>query len=85
MLPGFVDIYRDKKNFIHVFFFPGLDDEDIPIYKDIDMSSCNYKFEEIEHTDKSLDIKFMNTKIIKIYCKLISYKDNSEHIEELKL
>jgi len=85
MLPGFVNIYRDEKKFIHVFFFPGLDDDNIPIYKNIDMSSCKYEYEEEFNSDNSIDIKLMNKKIIKIHCKLISNTDNKEHIEILKL
>ena len=30
MFPGFVTIYKDKENHVHLYFFPGIDENDNP-------------------------------------------------------
>ena len=39
MFPGFVNIYRDENEFIHLFFFSGIDDSGNDIYRNIDLAN----------------------------------------------
>lgn len=70
MFPGFVYMYRDKEDFIHLYFFNGIDDNDKPIYKDIDFSDIPFKYTCDKQSDFIKDYKFRNKTIIQINCKL---------------
>lgn len=71
MFPGFVSTYRDKNNYVHLFFYPGNDNGNI-IYKEIDLSKCPFKYTEIKYIDGSIDYKFYDKHISKLKCKLIN-------------
>ena len=75
MIPGFVTAYKDKEKFIHLYFFKGLGDDDLPIYNDIDLSNINFKYDEIINIDGSKDYKFYDKNIIRLRCKLITKND----------
>ncbi len=79
-------MYKDEENFIHLYFFNGLTDDNIPIYKDIDLSSIPFSYTCIENGMYCKDYKFDNKSIIKINCTLVA-NNNSNSIEykELKL
>ena len=48
MFPGFVNIYRDENEFIHLFFFSGIDDSGNDIYRNIDLSRIELGKQEIK-------------------------------------
>ena len=75
MFPGFITVYKDNNNYIHLYFFPGINDIGKPIYNNLDLSKCEFDFDKKVNYDKSIDYKFLNKKIKKIYCKLV-YSDN---------
>ena len=80
MFPGFVNTYKDDNNYIHLFFFPGIDEKGNNIYNNIDMSSFTSTYDMETNSDNSIDIKFHNRNIIKIHVKLIKNSDSSvEH------
>lgn len=83
MFPGFVSSYRDINNNVHLFFYPGLDDNNRPIYKEIDLSECPYKYKEIKFLDNSIDYEFYNKNITKLVCKLVNIKTNNVTFKEL--
>ena len=83
MIPGFVTIYIDKDNYKHLYFYPGIDNDDQFIYHNIDWSDSTLKMDSIYNEDGSIDYKFYDKSIIRITCTLIDNKDN-KHIEVLE-
>lgn len=82
MFPGFVSTYRDNNNFVHLFFYPG-NDNGKEIYKDIDLSNCQFKYKEFKYLDKSVDYVFYNNNITKLLCKLIDANTGNVIYKEL--
>ena len=78
MIPGFVTIYKDNNGYVHLYFYQGIDDDETPIYRDIDMSNINADYDISINEDKSKDFKFFNKHIVKIHCKLILNKTGEE-------
>ena len=77
MFPGFVNTYKDKNNNVHLYFFPGIDDNGASIYNKIDMKDILSDYNMIDNEDGSSDICFYNNKIIKVNVKLIKTADAS--------
>lgn len=71
MIPGFVTIYTDKDNYKHLYFYPGLSDDEEPIYRNIELPDCQLKYDRIINEDLSIDYKFYERAIIKIICHLV--------------
>ena len=74
MIPGFVNIYKDDEEFVHLYFFNGIDDNDKPIYKDIDLSNIPFTYSCIT----PFDYKFDNKSIIRINCELVPNDINNK-------
>ena len=79
MIPGFVSAYKDNDKFVHLYFFPGIDEQNMPIYKDIDLSNKNYiwQIEQALYENKRGISEFyvnaiMNTLSLQLYPE-ISY------------
>lgn len=85
MLPSVIVLFKDKEDFIHLYFFKGLLDN-IFYYKDLDLSQIKtkYSYKIIEYTDGSKEYIFDNKKIKSMTCKLINYK-GQEEIKVLKI
>ncbi len=83
MFPGFVTGYIDIEGYKHLYFFPGVDDNGDLIYRDLDLSNINFKYDKIDNIDKSSDYKFYNKNIIKITCNLVK-NNESKDIKILK-
>ncbi len=79
MLPGFITLYKDTDNLIHLYFFKGLTDNNQSYYYDLDMSNCKYKYDKKVYSDGAIDYIFSNNKIKSISCKLINYKQEIEN------
>ena len=75
MIPGFVTAYIDKNNYRHLYFFPGIGDDNNKIYNDIDLSSYTGKYDTNINEDDSIDYKFYDKHISRIICNL-NTKDN---------
>lgn len=84
MFPGFVTLYKDKESKIHLYFFPGIDNNGDVIYKDLDMSKTKLTYKKIENDDNSKEFIFDRKDIIAMKCKLIK-TDGSIDYEDLKL
>ena len=84
MIPGFATAYKDKNNFVHLYFFKGIGDDNLPIYNDIDLNNITIKYSEHINIDGSKDLIFYDKNIIKLNCKLID-KNNKEFNISLKL
>lgn len=76
MIPGFVTAYKDNNDFVHLYFFPGIDVQNRPIYKDIDLSHCKFRFTKSKYLDSAIDYKFYDKRIYKLTCKLLDYNNN---------
>lgn len=75
MIPGFISVYKDNNQYIHLFFYPGLLDDYTSEYKSLDLSKCPFDFEINRNlVDNTIDYKFTDKSIKKIYCKLVSVK-----------
>lgn len=84
MFPGYAVIFKDDDSFIHLYFFPGLDENDNFYYRDLDLSSSNVKYEKITMSDGASEYIFENKNIVKIVCRLID-NNGKLHIKELTL
>ena len=77
MIPGFATIYTDKEKLKHLYFYPGIDDNGEPIYRNIDLPNCPFKYDKIENEDSSIDYKFYND-IKKIICNLVKLNGDTD-------
>ena len=84
MFPGYTVIFKDAQSFIHLYFFPGIDDNNNFYYRDLDLSNCQVKYTENINVDGSKEYVFENKNIVKIVCKLIDNKGKL-HIKELTI
>ena len=84
IFPGYITLFKDSEGFIHLYFFPGIDDNETFYYKDLDLSKCNVKYSETINDDSSKEYIFENKNIIKIVCKLIDNLGNL-HVKELTI
>lgn len=84
MFPGYVTMFKDKDNFIHLYFYPGLDNFNNFYYRDLDLTNCQVNYNEIDNEDSSKEYVFENKNIIRIVCKLIDNKGKL-HIKELTM
>lgn len=81
MIPGFVTLFKDKDEKIHLFFYPGISDSGEPIYHDLDLSKMKLSYTEKENKDKSREFVFDRKDIVKIKCKLIRNDGNIDYEE----
>jgi len=81
-IPGFVAMYKDDAEYIHLYFFPGVNNN-TTIYNSIDLSDIHIQYDETKYDDGAIDYKFYNKNIYKIYCKLIETGSNKEHFKTL--
>lgn len=84
MFPGYAMVFKDDLGLIHLYFYPGIDDEGNLYYRDLDLSNCNIKYEKIINEDNSKEYIFEKINILKITCRLLDNLGNL-HIEELVL
>ena len=85
MFPGFVTYYKDNENFIHLNFYPGIDDNNTPIYRKIDLSKSGATFDEKLNSDGSYDFKFFNKTITSITCRLVNDKNGKVDYDNLEI
>lgn len=83
MIPGFVVSYKDNEEYVHLYFYPGIDNDNLPIYNPIDLSNCNFKYTYTKYDDNAVDYKFLNKNIIKLNCNLVEYKTNKYIYESI--
>ena len=79
MFPGFVSIYKDKDNYVNLYFYPGYTDANFEIYRPIELTN-EYEYVKNINDDNSIIYKFINKKIKKIKCKLISFDDEIKNV-----
>lgn len=79
LIQGFVTIYKDYNNKIHLYFYPGIDNFNQYYYNTLDLSDTKVKYKEIKHTDGACEFIFETKNIIKVTCKLISKYNDVEY------
>ena len=84
MFPGYVTMFKDKDEFVHLYFYPGLDNFNNFYYRDLDLTNCQVGYNETDNEDGSKEYVFENKNIIRIVCKLIDNKGKL-HIKELTM
>lgn len=81
LIPGFVTLFKDNNNLIHLYFFPGIDNLYKNIYRDLDLSNSNIKYKRITYEDNAIEFIFKSNKILKITCKLVHKYENNKNKE----
>ena len=82
MIKGYATTYINKDGLVCLYFFPGIDENDKPFYRDLDLSKCSCTFTEQNTDDCGKDYVFDNPRIIKFVCKLID-NQGQPHVMEL--
>ena len=85
MFPGFVTTYKDNDELIHLYFFPGIDEDYQPIYRKIDLTKAGVKYEVNDLKDGATDFKFFDKEITYINCKLVNRKTGKAVLYDLKI
>lgn len=80
MLPGFITLYKDNDEFVHLYFFQGLTDEERPYYNKLDLPNDKYKYKLIRNKDNSVEYIFENKKIKSMTCNLVTYDSKNYNI-----
>lgn len=73
MFPEFATVYRDKQNQVHLYVFPGIDDEGRQIYRNMDLNNINLEYKYTKNDDKSFDFIILSP-IKKLTCTMIHNK-----------
>lgn len=74
MFPEFATVYRDSENKIHLYVFPGIDDNGKQIYRNMDLNNINAEYKYVKNDDKSYDFIFSDVNIKHIECSMIHSK-----------
>lgn len=83
MIDGFVTSYRDDIGYVHLYFFPGIDENGEQIYKDIGMSSSN-GYDIVKYDDGAIEYILHSKNTIQIDCKLVP-KDTTKETKFVTL
>lgn len=87
MIKGFIISYKsleDKQ--IHLYFYPGIDDDNSPIYETIELTNIDpHTYKERKHIDGSIEYIFSNKNIIRFHCKLIRHKTQTELYQTIEV
>jgi len=81
VIPGFVVAYRNKDKKIVLYFYPGYDEQNGPIYANIDTAKIAVISKTYKNVDGSVKYIFDNDHITSITCKLVSNIDGTQYIE----
>ena len=73
MFPEFATVYKDSDNLVHLYVFPGIDDDGKQIYRNMDLKQINIKYKYRKNDDKSYDFTFLEP-IKKLTCTMINSK-----------
>ena len=52
MFPGYVTMFKDKDEFVHLYFYPGLDNFNNFYYRDLDLTNCQVGYNETDNEDE---------------------------------
>lgn len=80
MLPGFITLFKDDDNYIHLYFYKGLIDNGSFYYNDLDLSKCKYTYRMVENHDSSIEYIFDNQNIKSMKCRMITFDHKEKKI-----
>lgn len=73
MFPEFAAVYRDQNNKVHLYVFPGIDDDGNQLYRNIDLNSINVDYKFTKNKDKSFDYVFEKD-LKRLTCTIVNKK-----------
>jgi hypothetical protein len=73
MFPEFATTYKDENGFIHLYVFPGIDDDGKQIYRNMDLKNINIEYKYTKNNDKSYDFIFLEP-LKRLTCTMIHSK-----------
>ena len=73
MFPEFASVYRDKNQKVHLYVFPGIDDDGKQLYKNIDLNNIKLDYKYIKNSDKSYDFVFEKN-LKSLSCSMVNIK-----------
>lgn len=76
MIPGFAIAYKDDEHNVHIYFYPGYDDQGEKIYGDIEWNTM-LTYTETKKDDGAIDYMFEDKSIKSISLKLVDKKTKS--------
>lgn len=76
MFKEFATVYRDNNNKVHLYVFPGIDNNGKQLYRNMDLNNINVKYKFTKNEDKSYDFIFEDTNIKNLTCTMIHNKTN---------
>ena len=85
MFPGYVTTYKDNDGMIHLYFFPGIDDDNQPLYRKIDLTKSGVQYDETNLSDGASDFMLYDKNITSINSKLVNRKTGIPVLDDLKI
>lgn len=79
MFPEFATTYRDEEGKVHLYIFPGIDDNGNQLYKNINLSSINVAYTHSNKSDNSCEIVFEDN-IKSLQCTMIHSKTGEKKV-----
>ena len=73
MFPEFATTYKDDKGQLHLYVFPGIDDDDSQLYRNLDLKNINIDYKFTKNLDKSYDFIILSP-LKKLSCTMIHNK-----------
>jgi hypothetical protein len=73
MFPEFATTYKDSNGFVHLYIFPGVDDDGRQLYRNMVLNNINVEYEYKKNDDKSYDFMFISAPK-KLTCTMINNK-----------
>ena len=73
MFPEFATTYKDDKGQLHLYVFPGIDDDGSQLYRNLDLKNINIDYKFTKNTDKSYDFIILSP-LKKLICTMIHNK-----------
>lgn len=73
MFPEFATTYKDLNGLVHLYVFPGIDDDGKQIYRNMDLKNINIEYKFTKNDDKSYDFIFLEP-LRKLTCTMIHNK-----------
>lgn len=75
MFPGYITLYTDDNDRVHLYYFPGIsDDGKTSVYMPLDMSKIRYDYRFTKLSDGAIDYMFLDKSIRKISASLVNRK-----------
>lgn len=85
MFEEFVSLYKDIEGFVHIYYFPGIGEDNKPIAMPLDLSSVNHEYKYKKLSDGAIDYTFVEKGIHTLTAKLVNRKTGEATIQTIKI